>query len=89
MFAVSAPAHSAGSPDAARQNEPAFIDPNGLEVDGAGAVESSVEPDVADLTLLIISVTVALAALAMGVIDQHRSRLVNGEPSGRAKHPTA
>jgi hypothetical protein len=81
MIAAGASAHSAGSPDATRQQGPAFIDPNGLEVDGAGSVESPVEVGTADLALLIICITLGLGALTIAVIDQHRSRSVTSERS--------
>jgi hypothetical protein len=81
MIAAGAPAHSGSSPDATRQQEPAFIDSNGLEVDGAGSVESPVEPDIVNLTLFTISVILVLGVLAMGVIDQHRSRPATSDRS--------
>jgi hypothetical protein len=45
----------------------AFIDPNGLELDGAGAVESAVSLETTDLTLLMIWIafTAGMAGVAM------------------------
>ena len=45
------------------------VDPNGLEVDGAGAVESNVSFESADKTLLLIWAALALTMFSIAVAD--------------------
>ena len=87
MIAAGAPAHSADSLEPTPQHNPAFIDPNGLEVDGAGAIYSAVEPETTDLTLLIICITLALAAMTIAVVDQHRNKQAVKKPEETTAGP--
>jgi hypothetical protein len=87
MIAAGAPAHSADSLNPTPEHIPAFIDPNGLEVDGAGAIDSAIEPETTDLTLLIICITLALAAMSIAVVDQHRNKQAVKKPEEADARP--
>ena len=50
------------------------VDPNGVEVDGAGAVESNVSFEAADKTLLLIWAALALSLLGIAVADLRASK---------------
>jgi hypothetical protein len=54
-------------------NLPAF-DPNGLEADGAGAVERATSLETTDLTLLTIWAALALTMAGTALADKLRSR---------------
>lgn len=55
--------------------EASFIDPNGLELEGAGSTENSVSLETLDLALLAIWASLTLAMIGMAVsVEEHPKR---------------
>jgi hypothetical protein len=76
------PIQSTGSSRPPSHTDTAFIDPNGLEVDGAGAAESGFAFDTTDMTLLMIWIVLTLG-LVGGALAAERDRR-RAEVSGDA-----
>jgi hypothetical protein len=57
--------------------ETAFVDPNGLEIDGAGSVQSSTSSGTFDLALLAIwaAATLSLVGMAVSADRRHKGSL--------------
>jgi hypothetical protein len=67
------------------------VDPNGFEVDGAGAVENEVSFETADETLLLIWAALALTMFGIAVADLRAARqstnaVILGELDSNSAH---
>jgi hypothetical protein len=84
LLAISTFAHADASVSSSSptRSDTAFIDPNGLEADGAGAVESNVPFESTDRTLLAICIALALGMIGTELIDRRRAIRSAKAPAG-------
>jgi hypothetical protein len=89
LLAISTFAHANPSvtSSSANRSDTAFIDPNGLELDGAGAVESIVPFESTDRTLLAICVALAFGIIGTELVDQRRAIRPVKAPAGTSARP--
>jgi hypothetical protein len=63
-----------GSPSGTASSDAVSIDPNGLEMDGAGLLERALPSETTDIVLLMTCAALALAMAGIGVADARRSQ---------------
>jgi hypothetical protein len=77
------PISPTGNPRPPADTDTGFIDPNGLEMDGAGAAESDFDFNTTDMTLLMIwiALTLGLVGGALAAERDRRRAEVSGDAS--------
>jgi hypothetical protein len=70
-----------GNPNATVSSDAVSIDPNGLEMDSASAIDRALPSETTDIVLLMICAALALAMAGIGVADERRPKQPANAPA--------